>query len=209
MCWKAGLRRKPRLPLYGFAGLILGLAGLFAVEQARAASLNCATATSVVERAICEDPGLNELEELVVRLYRSASSTIASARRQALQEDQHKWLEERGECDGPSIRQCLSERYRARALVLEVEYGQGNSTRPLIYRCDALEHQISVAFFKTDPPAVSLSLGGSSSEPVTAVLQPSDRGEKYVAAKGLVFWAVGDQASLALATGKEAACRLM
>ena len=66
----------------------------------------------------------------------------------------------------------------------------------------------NVSFFKTDPPTVSLSFRESWDDPVTAVLQPSDKGEKYVTTDGLVFWAMGDEGSLALVNGKKATCRL-
>ena len=80
-------------------------------------------------------------------------------------------------CIGPMIRQCLFKHYKARLLLLEVQYEQGNSTKPFIYRCDGPEHEIDVSFFKTDPPTAGLSLGKSRDEPLTAVLQPSEKGE--------------------------------
>jgi len=49
---------------------------------------------------------------------------------------------------------------------------------------------------------------GRSNEPVAAILQPSDKGEKYVAADGLVFWASGEEASISLHDGKKAVCHL-
>jgi membrane-bound inhibitor of C-type lysozyme len=93
------------------------------------------------------------------------------------------------------------------SLSFEVQYGQGESSEPIDYRCGELEHEIQVIFFKTDPPAVSLSLD-ESKDPVTAVREQSDEGEKYVTADGLVFWAIGDEASLALVDGKKATCHL-
>ncbi len=210
MRWKIGPSCKARLSVVGWAGLsvFLVLAGVLSFREAGAASFDCANAKGAVDKLVCDDPELSELDELVVSYYESASTTLTGARREALRASQRNWLQDQSKCTGSTTRQCLFKRYKARLLLLEVQYGQGNSTKPLIYRCDGPEHEINVSFFKTDPPTVSLSLGESRDEPVTAVLQPSDKGERYVAADGLVFWAKGDEGSLALVNGKKAACRL-
>ncbi len=209
MRWKVRPSRKARLPVGGWAGLsvFLVLAGVLNFKEAEAASFDCANKRDV-DKLVCNDPELSELDQLVVSYYKFASTTLTSARREALMVSQRNWLRNQSKCTGPTTRQCLLERYKARLLLLEVQYGQGNSTKPLIYRCDGLEQEIHVSFFKTDPPAVSLSLGESSNELITAVLQPTNKGEKYVAADGVLFWASGDEASLAMVNGKNAACRL-
>jgi uncharacterized protein len=211
MRWRLRPSRKARLPVGGWAGLsvLLVLAGVLSFGEAEAASFDCANAKGDVDKLVCDDPELNELDELVVSYYESASTTLTSARREALRASQRNWLQDQSKCSGPTTRQCLFKRYKARLLLLEVQYGQGNSTKPLIYRCDGPENEINVSFFKTDPPTVSLSLGEPQDEPFTAVLQPSEKGEKYVTADGLTFWANGDEGSLALVNGKKAACRLM
>ena len=210
MRWKIGPSRKARLPVVGWAGLsvFLVLAGVLSFGEAEAASFDCANAKGDVDKLVCDDPELSELDELVVSYYESASATLTSARRKALRASQRNWLQDQSKCTGPTIRQCLFQRYKARLLLFEVQYGQGNSTKPVIYRCDGPHHEINVSFFKTDPPTVSLSFRESRDDPVTAVLQPSDKGEKYVTTDGLVFWAMGDEGSLALVNGKKATCRL-
>ena len=188
--------------------IVLILAYFAAGNEAKAASLDCANVAGNVDTTICHDAALSELDQSVESLFLSASNALTGKRRQTLQASQRDWLQERGKCEGSSLTQCLYERYRTRLLVLEVQYGQGDSTQPLTYRCDQLEHEVSASFFKSDPPAVSLALGDARTDPVVAVLQPSDKGEKYVTAEGLVFWASGDDASLALSNGKRTACHL-
>jgi uncharacterized protein len=188
--------------------IVLILAQSLAGHEAEAASLDCAEAAGDVDKTICHDAALSELDQSVESLFLSASNALTGQRHQALQASQRDWLQERTKCTGSALAQCLYERYRTRLLVLEVQYGQGDSTQPLIYRCDQLEHEVSASFFKTAPPAVSLSLGGARNEPVMAVLQPSDKGERYVTAEGLVFWASGEDASLSLSNGKKTACHL-
>jgi len=183
------------------AGFLLG-------NEGRAAAQDCANAVGTIDSTICRDAALSELDQSVSHLFSSASDALTGKRRQALQASQRDWLQNRGKCAGPSLTGCLYERYKSRLLVLEVQYGQEGSTVPFTYRCDQLGREISASFFKTDPPAVSLSLGDPRDHPVMAVLQYSDKGEGYVASDGVVFWASGDDASLALGDGKKSACHL-
>jgi uncharacterized protein len=173
-----------------------------------AASIDCVNAVSNVDRTICRDPALSELDDAVASLFESAADALTGARRQALQTDHGNWLKGREKCGQLSPAQCLYERYTKRLFVLEVQYGQGGSTAPLTYLCDQLEDELSVSFFKTEPPAVSLTFGNPGKDPVIAVLQPSDKGEKYVTSERQVFWAIGDNASLVLRSGKTTSCRL-
>jgi len=177
-------------------------------NESEAASLDCTNAANNVERAICRDAALSELDQSVSSLFLSASNALSGSRHQALQASQRDWLQERGKCAQSSLVQCLYERYKTRILVLEVQYGQESSTSPFIYRCDELEREISASFFKTDPPTVSLSLGDARNDPLMAVLELSGKGEKYVTSDGLVFWANGDDASIALNNGKRTTCHL-
>jgi uncharacterized protein len=209
MCWKSEPALKARLPAINRAvfWIILAFGGIMVLEKAEAASFDCANAERDIEKLICTDQELNELDELAISYYQSAARTASGARHRLLQKSQRDWLQERDKCGGSTVRKCLFMRYTARLLRLEVQYGQGDATSPLTYRCGELEHEIDVSFFKTVPPAVSLSLGRAN-EPVTAILQPSDKGEKYVAADGLVFWASGEEASISLHDGKKAVCHL-
>jgi uncharacterized protein len=181
---------------------------ILASAQCSAASIDCVEAVSNVDRTICHDPALAVLNDEVVDLFKSAADALMGAPLQALQADQRKWLDGREKCEQLFPAQCLYERYTKRLLVLEVQYGQGSSSGPLTYLCDQLEHEVSVSFFKTEPPAVGLAFGNSKKDPVIAVLQPSDKGEKYVTSERLVFLAQGDDASLALSNGKTTNCHL-
>jgi uncharacterized protein len=186
---------------------LLVCAGVFSSHSAEAAAVDCDKDTGETAKLVCADSELIELDVILANLYESAVRGMRGQDRKSLQANQREWFERRDKCIGQDAGQCLAERYNERILVLEVQYGQGESTEPLIYRCDELEQEIHVAFFKTDPPAVSLSLN-LSKDPVTAIRQQSDKGEKYVTADGLVFWAAGDEASLALVDGKKATCHL-
>lgn len=169
--------------------------------------MDCGTETSEIGKLVCADSELNELHITLANFYDLAVRRRRGQDRESLRSSQRNWLERRDKCIGENAIRCLADRYNERILVLEVQYGLGESTQLLGYRCDELEHEMHVAFFKTDPPAVGLTLD-ESKDPVTAVLQHSDKGEKYVTADGLVFWARGDEASLALINGKKKTCHL-
>jgi len=204
---KMNRARSFRAILAGLTAFLLS-AGLLRSPPAEAAALDCAKATGEIDKLVCTDPELNELHQILVGYYDAAMGGMGERDRQSLRVRQRSWLEQRGKCIGQNAQRCLVEQYNQRILVLEVHYGQGVSTEPLNYRCDELEHEIHVTFFKTEPPAVSLSFDELKDQPVTALLEPSDKGEKYVAADGLVFWASGNEASLSLVSGKKGICHL-
>lgn len=81
---------------------------------ARAASFDCAQASTHVERMICSDPTLSDLDKRVALAYRAAASGRDAATTRA---GQRRWLSEvRDKCaDVP----CLTEAYSARLGALE------------------------------------------------------------------------------------------
>jgi uncharacterized protein len=198
-----------RLIFFNFGHLpSLLIPTILVITDCKAASIDCVNPATDVDRAICDDPELGELDDSVASLFASASQELKGSRLGSLQSSQRSWMEARGKCAGVSLVQCLYGRYKRRLLVLEVQYGQGSSTEPLTYVCDQLENEISAAFFKTDPPAVSLKLGDLRKDPVVALLQSSEKGERYVTSDGLVFLANGDDASVTLNDKKTFACHL-
>lgn len=190
----------------GVTALLVCAPAPFSWRSAEAATVDCDKNTGEIATLVCADSELIELDVILADLYDSAVRASREQDRKSLQANQRKWLERRQKCIGQNATRCLVERYKDQILVLEVQFGGGDSTEPLIYRCDDREQEIHVAFFKTDPPAVSLSLD-TSKDPIAAVRQQADNGEKYVTARGLVFWAMGDEASLAV-DGKTSSCHL-
>jgi uncharacterized protein len=189
-----------------FASLLIMT--ILVMTECKAASVDCVNPATDVDKAICADPALGDLDDSVASLFASASQELKGLRLASLQSSQRVWMEARGKCAGSSLVQCLYGRYKKRLLVLEVQYGQGSSTEPLTYVCDQLENEVSAAFFKSDPPTMSLKLGDLRKDPAVAVLQSSEKGERYITSDGLVFWANGDDASITLSDRKTFACHL-
>lgn len=74
--------------MYKQAGMVLALLGVGAVS---AAGFDCNKAQSRVEKTICADAGLSELDEHLARYYEAARRTLAEGA-VCLKADQARWL---------------------------------------------------------------------------------------------------------------------
>lgn len=82
--------------------------------------IDCSKARSPTERAICADPGLIGLDRSAAQAY-SDASTRAPAQRQALRQDQLRWLKQRDAVCAlpvPAITACLKAQLTARIAAL-------------------------------------------------------------------------------------------
>lgn len=91
-----------------FAGLAIVLV---AASSSSAQSFNCAKAQTPVEKMICADAGLRELDEHLGRYFGAARATVAGAEA-CLQADQREWL--KGTRDACKDAACLRQAYLAR-----------------------------------------------------------------------------------------------
>jgi uncharacterized protein YecT (DUF1311 family) len=91
------------------------ITGLFAalllawVSTARAASFDCAKASSAVEKTICADPALSKADDRMAEVFAAASG--ATLRPSALRADQLRWLGERNKLVDPA---ALQKSYQQR-----------------------------------------------------------------------------------------------
>lgn len=75
---------------------------------------------------------------------------------------------------------------------------------PSYWSCqDDLQSRIMVTYLDTDPPSVILSMGDNR---VTATLQQSPSGAKYMASGGIVFWIKGQSALVEWPAGRAYSC---
>jgi len=78
------------------------------------------------------------------------------------------------------------------------------SRPPTYWSCqDNLNSRITVTFLDTDPPTAILARGG---ERVTATLQKSGSGSKYMASGGILFWIKGKSALVEWPAGRSYTC---
>jgi len=82
--------------------------------EARAASFDCAKASTAVEKLICSEAKLSELDSRLALAYRRALATPAVAQR--VKQDQRVWLADRNKCADAA---CLTNAYQRRLASLE------------------------------------------------------------------------------------------
>ena len=93
----------------------LSALALFALESASAASFPCAKATTAVEKSICADRTVSELDEHLGRYYSAARAELGEAKA-CLAKDQKSWLQTRNACKDAK---CLKRVYLARLAELD------------------------------------------------------------------------------------------
>ncbi len=139
-----------RIPLALAASTLLALVPL----PARAASYDCARATSAVERTICANPRLSRLDEELASAFASMLGVVANPA--ALRERQREWMRERDAC---ADEHCLERLYIRRVAGLRA------GTRPLAEsRAAALgiyERRVDGA---ADPHAATLTIAAGSGD---------------------------------------------
>ncbi len=90
-------------------GMLATAALLCRTEMACAASFDCSKASTQVERLICADPTLSDLDDRLAQAYRAAAGRPGA---DAVRAGQRRWLKEvRNRCQDIS---CLMEAYNAR-----------------------------------------------------------------------------------------------
>ncbi len=91
-------------------------ASLFLAHTSFAASFDCAKAGTPMEKQICSDPFVSELDEHLGRYYRVAQQRLGRAS-ECLRRDQRRWLREaRNTC---TTVECLKQAYGLRLRELE------------------------------------------------------------------------------------------
>ena len=70
---------------------------LLFIQQAMAAGMDCAKASNTVEKTICANKGLYDLDAQMGMLYRQLMTTSAQAQPD-LKQTQRSWLKTRNEC---------------------------------------------------------------------------------------------------------------
>jgi uncharacterized protein len=134
-------------------------------------SFDCARAKASVEKLICRDAQLMQMEIELTRLYRLALSDDHSVPRpDKIEIDQQFWVDARNQCATEAEpKACTIRSYAERAHQLR----QGSAiarTRdpgrltegPVAFRCAGLNALISATFFDTEPGVVYLKWATSS-----------------------------------------------
>ncbi len=80
-------------------------------SESHATSFDCAKASTLVEKAICSDSQISNLDDLLMQTYKKAMSN--SADKKSLKNDQLTWLKNRNKCtDSDCIKNAYEERIK-------------------------------------------------------------------------------------------------
>ncbi|MBK1718954.1 lysozyme inhibitor LprI family protein [Thiocystis violacea] len=99
---------------YPFIMLLATLA-LSPSAQAAHASFKCNAHSSPVEKRICTDDELAQLDASLASLYHVLLKSLSDEEQSTLRDEQRDWLESRNACDkAADIRACIKAEYHAR-----------------------------------------------------------------------------------------------
>jgi uncharacterized protein len=108
--------------------VIFGLLGTFSVNCTKAASFDCSRARHPVERMICADARLSELDEQLYAAFTAAGGSASPE----IRNSQMRWIAQRNRCASPS---CLTELYPARIAELKAAASTNSSANPASFDC--------------------------------------------------------------------------
>lgn len=97
--------------------IIALLASLALSPQAYAAnaSFKCSEHSSKVEKLICHDSELAQLDSSLASLYHLVMKSIPADEQAALKSEQREWIHSRNACDkAADPKMCIKEEYHAR-----------------------------------------------------------------------------------------------
>jgi uncharacterized protein len=157
-----------------------------ALAAAAGPARDCATAKGEVEKLVCKDSALAELDRKLEDLYESAEKKANPQEAETLKAVRLGWERARDDCGKkPNVRACVESEYRSQILDVQITYGLVASRGPFSFRCS--EHaldELMVMYFETDPPSARLERGEATA---IATAQPSGSGSRY-AGPDVEFW---------------------
>ena len=101
-----------------------------------AASFDCKKASSIIEKAICSNPELSRLDNLLSLEYKEAKNLFTNEEKNdykneqwksALKNEQIQWMKNRKKCHATNLTQCLKGVYKTRINELELYRTDFNS----------------------------------------------------------------------------------
>lgn len=164
-------------------------------------SFDCAKARASVEKLICRDPQLMQMEIELTRLYRLALTDDHSVPRpDKVMIDQQFWIEARNQCASePAPKACTIRSYAERAhqlrqgsAIVRTKDPDRLTEGPLAFRCTGFNGLIAATFFNTQPGVVYLKWANNS---ITLSQVQNDSGTQYTGKDSqgnYSFWQDGD-----------------
>jgi len=166
-------------------------------------SFDCASARLSVEKLICRDPQLAQMDIELTRLYRLALTDEHSVPPpEKVSVDQQFWIDARNQCGAePDPKTCTIRRYAERAhqlrqgsAIVRTNDPDRFTEGPLAFRCAGFSGLIAATFFTTQPGVVYLKWASTS---ITLSQVQSDSGTRYTGKDNqgnYSFWQTGNMA---------------
>ncbi|MHC8286523.1 MliC family protein [Pseudomonas sp. XS1P51] len=148
-------------------------------------SFDCANTKASIEKLICRDPQLAQMDLELTRLYRLALTDERSVPPpDKVMIDQQFWIDARNQCASePAPKACTIQRYAERAhqlrqgsAIVRTKDPDRLTEGPLAFRCTGLNTLIAATFFTTQPSVVYLKWANTS---ITLSQIQSDSGTHY------------------------------
>lgn len=149
-------------------------------------SFDCGDARARVEKLICHDPQLAQMDIELMRLYRLALTDEHSVPLpDKVMRDQQFWIDARNQCGtAPEPKTCTVRSYAERAhqlrqgsAIVRTKDPDRLTDGPLAFRCIGLNALIAATYFHTQPGVVYLKWANAS---ITLNQVPSDSGSRYI-----------------------------
>ena len=163
-------------------------------------SYDCANVKpGAIEAMICEDKALSALDLNLSVVYDSARIKAGNEHPPRLKAEQRGWTKGRDDCwKSDDVGACLRIEYQRRIAELQARYRLVPGIGPFYYECEGKPaSEVSVMFFKTDPPTLIAERGDSVS---LMYQQSGGSGLKYLGrnetlweqqAKTIITWGYG------------------
>jgi uncharacterized protein YecT (DUF1311 family) len=104
---------------------VLFAAGLNLVFVSQASAIDCARATTAVEKAICGSEALRKADAALSDLYFAVLGKLEGARHQLLIDSQREWLSDRDQDCADDTDSCVAESIATRQSVIDVCFADG------------------------------------------------------------------------------------
>ena len=168
-------------------------------------SFDCATPQASVEKLICHDAQLAQMDLELNRLYLLALTDEHSVPRpDKVEVDQRFWIDVRNQCgSGAQARACVIRSYAERAhqlrqgsAIARTKDPSRRTEGPLAFHCAGFSPLIAATFFTVEPGVVLLKWANTS---ITLDQVPNEYGTQYTGKdyKGnYSFWQIGDDVFL-------------
>ena len=169
--------------------ILLSVPGL---ASAISPSFDCSRATTTIEKLICDDDRLADLDRQMASVWRQAQRALPAADRGKQQIAQRRWLEARDDCEleKDDQRGCVSHWYRRRLTELEIISGQIVVPEPVNYRCDGGPYDSLTVYFHDRTPmraAVLNRINGRLDEQDLAYLGEGEAKPTYYGRHAIMY----------------------